>query len=368
MSELYARPLRTFLTGGGGRKADVVGPLIVHGINFLGGGVGEGKTLLACEIALTKASGRSRLGFNAEAGRVLLVGADMGPDALRDYIQLLVDIDPSRVAALDNLILATPHGLLLDETEGQEALLAAIRENQPELVIFDYFANFSSTDGFTNRELRPILDILAEIRDVMGIAVLMLDQLRKAKGEKRGDAPPIDDLFGGRAKGAIADRALFIKRDQGSGIFTVKGAKARGAGFADMNLTFDDTNGWQRDGSSTFRPTPGDAKVLACIQAASNLKPRTKQDIIGLTALSERAVQNSLNALRYHALIVEGPPLGRAKTYKSARVQEGAIQGALPPAPKGASVQSPYKGDLHPSGLHASGMADESREREVATA
>jgi hypothetical protein len=182
----------------------------------------------------------------------------------------------------------------------------------------------------------------------------MLDQMRKENGQKRNEAPPIDNLIGGRAKGAIADRAVFIRKDPGSGIFTLKGAKARGAGFADMNLTFDETNGWQREGSSAFRPTPAEAKVLACIESASNLKPRTKAEIIGLTGVSERSVQSALNSLRYHTLIVEGPPIGRAYTYKSARVQEGATQGAMQAAPEGASVQSPYKGDLHPQGLHPS--------------
>jgi hypothetical protein len=358
MIDLYTRPLRTFLSEGTGRKPDIVSPLVVHGINWLGGGVGEGKTLLACEIALTKASGRSRLGFTAVPGRVLLIGADMGPDALRDYIQVLLDTDPSRAEALENLVVSTPHGLLLDDDEGRDALTEAIQRVSPELVIFDYFANFCGSDGYGNRELRPILDMLGEIRDVMGIGVLMLDQLRKVNGQNRNEAPPIDNLIGGRAKGAIADRALFIKRDQGSGIFTLKGAKARGAGFADMNLSFDETSGWQHEGASAFRATAAEASVLACIEAAANLRPRTKEEIIGLTGLAKRTVQSALNALRYHTLIVEGPRVGRAYTYKSARVQEGATQGALHTAREGASVQSPYKGDLHPPGLHSNQDAE----------
>jgi len=76
VTDLYTRSLRTFLEEGSGRRPDVVSPLIVDGINYLAGGVGEGKTLLACELALTKVTGLSRLGF--ASGRTAFYGL-VGP-------------------------------------------------------------------------------------------------------------------------------------------------------------------------------------------------------------------------------------------------------------------------------------------------
>lgn len=356
MTELRTRSLATFLEEGDGRRPDVVGPVIVHGINFIGGHPGHGKTLLACELGVTKACGISRLGWVAEPGRVLVVSADMGPDALRDYFGPLMY--PGRELALENINIATPLGLMLDEPDGAEALLAAIRDTGPALLILDYFANFISTDGYGNRELRPILDVLLEIRDVMGIAIVVIDQTRKSSGEPKMDAPPIDNLFGGRAKGAIADRVLFIKKDAGSGVFTVKGAKARGAGFADINLTFNEVAGWQRQQVSPRHSTPSETTVMACIASASSLRARTLKEIVSLTGLSKRTVLSALNALKFHGNVVEGPKVGREKTYKCASVQEGATQSAMDGAMKGASVQPPYKGADTPAWLHDSDGTD----------
>jgi hypothetical protein len=349
MNALATRPLGEFLEEGDGRRPDVVAPILVSGINWLAAPPGNGKSLLACELALTKATGLSRAGFSAEPGPVLFVSADMGPDTTRDYLRPLVY--PGREQGLVDLHIATPHGLLLDDIGGAEALLTAVRDVNAELVILDYFANFLETDGFSNKELRPVLDVLAEIRDVCRVPILVIDQNRKTTGQKATDGPPIDNLYGGRAKGAIADRVVFMSKDAGSGVFTLKGAKARGAGFAEINLTYDEFDGWQRQDAAAYRPTPSEDTVFACIASASNLRPRTIKEIVNLTGLSKRAVQGALNALRYHGKVVEAQKVGREKTYKCATVQEGATQGEMHVSPKGASAQSPSKGDCTPERL-----------------
>jgi hypothetical protein len=360
MSALATRTLAEFLEEGDGRRPDIVAPILVSGINWLAAPPGNGKSLLACELALTKATGVSRMGFAAEPGPVLLVSADMGPDATRDYLRPLVYL--GREQGLADLHVATPHGLLLDDIDGGEALLGAVRDVNAELVILDYFANFLDSDGFSNKELRPVLDVLAEIRDVYHVSVLVIDQTRKLNGQKAQDGPPIDNLYGGRAKGAIADRVVFISKDAGSGVFTLKGAKARGAGFAEINLTYDEFDGWQRQDAAAYRPTPSEDTVFACITSASNLRPRTIKEIVGLTGLSKRTVQNALAALMYHGQVADGPKVGREKTYKCASVQEGASQGEMPAPPKGATVQPPSKGGCAPAGLHgASGAEQETR-------
>ena len=358
MSELQTRPLRSFLEEGDGRRPDVVATLGPHGLLFIGGAPGNGKTLLAGELAFTKASGISRLGFEASAGRVLFVSADMGAETTRDYLQML---SQGRDGSLDNLIVATPHGLLLDEDDGADALIDAVKREQPELLVLDYFGNFLSSDGNTNRELKPILDVLAEIRDVMGVPIIVVDQTRKEPTASRRSfaaAPAVDDLIGGRPKGAIADTVIFMKKDAGSGVFTIKCAKARGSGFADINLVFDEDNGWSRQESGGYRSTPGEDAVLACIRAASNLRPRTKQEILAHTRLSKRTIESALNVLRYHSLVVEGPRIGRAKTFKCASVQEGATQGAMESATKSASVQPPIEGAAHTAWLQEEAVAE----------
>jgi hypothetical protein len=339
-------PLGPFLEAGPGRRPDVVSPVVTSGITFIGGGPGQGKTLLALDIAMTKASGLSRIGFIAEAGPVLFVGADMGGDDTRDYLQMLMF--DGRELALENLHIAIAPGLLLDEPEGAAALRALIYEVRAELVILDHFACFLGSDGFTNRDLRPVLDFLRAIRDIDRVPLLILDQTRKqSTGPNTGQAPAIDALYGGRAKGAIADRVLFIRKDVASGGFIVKGAKERGGGFADFSLSFDAEGGWERQDTLPQHLTPAEASVAAVIAASANLNGRTLAEIVKETDLSKRTVQGALAHLLYYQQIAYGPSRGRAKTYRGASVQEGANEGATALTLKGASMQAPYKGAAH---------------------
>jgi len=316
-SPVVSMPLGPFLEAGPGRRADVVVPVATSGITFLGGGPGQGKTMLGLEILMTKASGISRIGFTAEAGPVLFVGADMGAEDTRDYLQMLMF--EGRELALENLHIAITPGLLLDEPEGAEALHALIQEVRAELVVLDHFGCFVGSDGFTNRELRPILDCLRGIRDIDRVPLLILDLTRKqSTGPNTGQAPAIDALYGGRAKGAIADRVVFIKKDVASGAFVIKGAKERGAGFADLSLSFDAEGGWERLDSLPQHLTPAEASVAAVIAASVNLNGRTLAEIVEETGLSKRTVQSALTRLIYYGQIAYGPTRGRAKTYKGA--------------------------------------------------
>jgi hypothetical protein len=307
-----------------------VAPIARFGITIVAGGPGQGKTLLGLEAAVTKATGVSRLGFVAEPGVVLFVGADMSAEDTRDYLNMLMY--PGRELALENLHIAIAPDLLLDEPKGQAALRGLLRELRAEFLVLDYFGCFIGSDGFTNRELRPALDALRAIRDTDGVAVMVLDQTRKqATGRFTSQAPAMDELYGGRAKGAICDLAYFIKKDAGSNVFTVKGAKERGAGFADISLVFSAEDGWALAGTVPQHLTPAEASVAAAISAAANLEGLTLAEIVALTGLSKRTVQATLSRLLYYHQVVYGEPRGRANRYKGASMQEGDNEGARPP-------------------------------------
>src|SRR4051794_22104869 len=113
------RSAREFMNEAGGRRPDVVAPLASAGITFVGGGVGMGKTLMGLEIAVTKASGLSGIGLRAEPGPVLFIAGDMAPEDYREYLGMIVG---SREGAWDNLQVATPRELYLDEEDGASAL------------------------------------------------------------------------------------------------------------------------------------------------------------------------------------------------------------------------------------------------------
>lgn len=353
------RPLRVFLNEGDGRRPDVVVPVVAAGITYLAGVTGQGKTLHALEIALTKASGVSNVGYSAEPGPVLFVAADMAPDSYREYVRML--LDPGREGALDNFHITTPRGLYLDEEAGAADLREMIADVRAELCVIDHFGEVCTTDGITNSDLQPILNTFAAIRDIDGVSLLVLDQLRKeGTTSRRGStAPAIDNLYGGRAKAAQADRVLMISRDAGSAVFTLVAVKERGPGFAPANFTFDAADGWQRDDSQHLHLTPGDKRVLAFIEAAAPELLRTRTEIEEGCSLKERAVYGSLARLQRYDLIVPGPKRGRSNTYKTATLHNPANRGASAAATNTAKTAHPYKGVQQSSWLHNPGLQDE---------
>ena len=355
---LLSLPLGAFLEAGTGRRPDIVAPIARSGITIVAGGPGQGKTLLGLEAAVTKATGVSRLGFVAEPGVVLFVGADMGAEDTRDYLNMLMY--PGRELALENLHIAIAPGLLLDEPKGQAALRELLRGLRAEFLVLDYFGMFIGSDGFTNRELRPALDTIRAIRDIDGVAVMWLDQTRKqATGRFTSQAPALDELYGGRAKSAICDLAYFIKQDAGSHVFTVKGAKERGAGFADISLVFDAEGGWALADTVPVHLTAAEASVAAAIAAAPNLEGCTKAEIVAVTGLGGRTVESALSRLLYYRQITYGEPRGRAFRYKSATPQKAANNSAIAPCANTATPQAPYKGAADMRSTAAMGAANE---------
>ena len=359
---MIGMPIRTaleFMREGGGRRPDAVAPLASAGITFVGGGVGMGKTLIGLELAVTKASGESRIGLTAEPGRVLFIAGDMAPEDYREYLAMIVS---GRERAWENLHIATPRELYLDEEDGAVALRDAISQVSAELVVMDYFDRFLLTDGYHPKELRPIVNTLADIRDVDKVALVMLDQTRKqGNSSKANQAPAADELFGGRAKSALADRILMLKKDAASGVFTITPAKERGAPFAPFNLTFDAEGGWRRDESERLHLTPGDERIRVFIDAAPPGQGRLCIEIQKETHLSESAVRHAIARLQSYGMITAGPRVGRSHTYKSATLHNPAIQSALADTTNYATLHSPYKGVQQSSGEQSSDAAEVDR-------
>jgi hypothetical protein len=350
------RSARDFMNEGGGRRPDVVAPLASAGITFVMGGVGMGKTLLGLELAVTKASGMSRIGLTAEAGAVLFIAGDMAAEDYREYLAMVVG---DREEAWDNLQIATPRELYLDEDDGTMALREAIVNSRAGLVVMDYFDRFLLSDGYHPKELRPIINTLSDIRDEDRVALVMLDQTRKqGNGAKKNTAPAADELFGGRAKSALADRILRLHKDAASGTFTVTPAKERGAPFAPINLTFDAEGGWRRDESERLHLTPGDERIRVFIDAAGAGQGRTCMEIQQDTRLSESAVRHALARLQGFGLVGPGPKVVRSSTYKSATLHNSAIQSALADPTNSATLHSPYKGVQQSSGVQIPDAAD----------
>ena len=262
-----------------------------------------------------------------------------------------------RQEAWDNLQIATPRELYLDEDDGPMALREAIVESQSQLVVMDYFDRFLLSDGFHPKELRPIINTLADIRDEDKVPLVMLDQTRKLpSGAKKNTAHAADELFGGRAKSALADRILMLNKRAASAIFTIAPAKERGAPFAPIARSMQKAAG--SDDVERLHLTPGDERIRAFIAAAAMGQGRTCIEIQRDTRLSESAVRHALGRLQSFGLVTPGPKVARSCTYMSATLHNSAIQSAHADPTNSATLHSPYKGVQQSSGVQSPERAD----------
>jgi hypothetical protein len=343
-----SQPIKDFIASAGERKPDVVTDVVGAGANWLYGGPGDGKTVTAIEAAVTKATGRSFVGWTALPGTVLFVGVDM---ATTDYSQYYIDVCGDRLdEANANLRIWRPvDGLLLDEPTGATMLLEEIDAFDPELVVLDHFGLMIGGDGYSPKELNPALAVLSRIRERR--ALLVVDETRKESNQGNGRPPAIDQLFGGRRKASFADRAWAARRDEASGVVTLTSAKQRGSALAPIVLKMG-VEGLERvDGANVSNKTPAEERVLACIAAGLPHLPRTRVDIQQATGLSQRFVKDALSKLLYLGEITHDGYRSRAKTYKCASVRKCAVDVCR------GSVHSDTLplGSAHTDGAHIAG-------------
>lgn len=325
IGELFVRRLRSvaiadFMSDAGDRKPDIVEPIVGPGVTIGFGGPGGGKTATAFEIAATKATGISKVGWTAEPGRVLFVGVDMHKS---EYSQYARDIIGDRLQLCgDNLRFWRPDDFHLDEPEDVVALLQEIDDYQPELTMLDHLGLMIDGDGFSPKELQPALSVISLIRQ-RGCGVFGIDEIRK-EGTQAGSRPPtIDQLFGGRRKASLADRAWAFRRDEATNIFTLTPAKQRGTVLAPMSLQFGPDGLERVDAAELTGMTPAYSQVLACVVSAHENLPRTKTDIRELTKLSERQVHYAIKFLLDAGEITKSGRRGRADTYKGCKGARG---------------------------------------------
>ena len=211
-------------------------------IAFLYGQINDGKTLEACEFALSIGTGRPLFGhFPTVQGTVLLVEEDCHPQKLQPYLGTLMEAYGIEDAPI---FIWERQFLRLDDEAAADAFFEEVLRLKPVLIILDAFLDLHSGDGFTGRELRPILDRIAALPQLLPCAVLVLDATRKEMpGAKLTD--PIDALYGGRMKSALADTMILTKKvDEVPLRFDISMPKTRDEPRAPIQVTFSSEDGF----------------------------------------------------------------------------------------------------------------------------
>lgn len=186
---------------------------LVHGILWAGrvhwlfGGPGSGKTVFALLLALGVGGGQPVLGRLTESSGVLLIEEDTPLSIMQDYLEVLGDLH--RLTMVERpLYVPQTRGLKLLDQAGYDEVWAhiqAARERGPlGLVVLDAIERLVPSEAFNSRESQWLERLLKACSDA-GIAVLAIDHTRKASRNPSDKSEPIDELYGGRTKSALAD-------------------------------------------------------------------------------------------------------------------------------------------------------------------
>lgn len=320
--EFVVTPLNEFMAKSWDAGEPIIDGLINFGdIVWWYGQVGHGKTLEACECCIAVAAGRCAFtAFPARQGTALIIAEDMHPQMYQGYLRMLL----GAYGVDDAPILIWPRQFLrLDDEAAADAFTAKVVELQPVLIVVDAFLDLHSGDGFAGHELRPVLDRIVALPQLLSCAVIVLDHPRKEVQGTKLQADPIDTLYGGRIKSALADTMILTRRTgDAPPRFALSIVKSRTEPRAPIVVTFSAEEGFMID-DSPVGLTPGANSIY---QWARGLPPSsmfTKQQMSTGTGLALRTVNKAIHELKFNRLLGEANKVGRAKAYRLASPNRG---------------------------------------------
>jgi len=338
-------PLSDFMEKDWGSGEPIVeGWLSTGDIAVLYGQINHGKTLEAGEFALAVGTGRPLFGrIPTVQGTVLFVEEDCHPQKLQRYLSNLMGAYAIQEASV---FIWERQFLRLDDEDSARAFTEEVLRLRPRLIILDAFLDLHSGDGFAGRELRPMLDRIAALPQLLPCAVLVLDHTRKeAPGNKLHD--PIDALYGGRLKSALADKMIFTKKISDVPVrFEISMVKTRDEPRAPIKVAFSSEEGFSID-ETPASLTPSARTVLEWAQRQPKGAKLTKAAIKEGTGLSLRAVSGAIPELRYNRMLEDAGKQARANLYRLVAWNQSKAAGG-----KGEPPVQRLLSDLAPGGIH----------------
>ena len=273
---------------------------------------GSGKTLWACCQGLHISAGKALRRRVVMQGPVLMLQEDSPISTAVEYIETLADIykiDLETIPFYVNKV----QGLRINSKEGLEKAKQAVLAcpEMPIFLILDAAERLVPSDKFSSGELDPFDQFLRWCIG-QGITPKVLDHTNrsgradpkaKAKGKEQAKPDPMDLIYGGRPKTAIADVMTYLDGSLRAGTVQVTWQKFRASGEAPppYALTFDSETGFSLVGRPDPITNTAQQGVFDYLTRANDW--RTKAQIVdearkpsGL-AMEDKTVQRALSAL-----------------------------------------------------------------------
>lgn len=274
----------------------VEGILWANRTTWIFASAGTGKTLFSLALGLHIAAGKPFLGRKVIQGPVLLIEEDSPFSSLRQYVQELADIYQIDLAAIPFYINREQGLRVMDDAgleRAKELILSCPQE--PILVLMDAAERLAPSDKYNSKELDPLVRLIQWMLNRM-ISPVIIDHTRRVPPKDVKETNPIDLLFGGLTKRAIADIMMWFSGSFRTGGVRVTYAKFRGETPASFDLKFTSDEGFQVIDVPTNNLTPSEQKITRFI---NNNPSRwyTKQEICDGAGVPEGTARRSLPAL-----------------------------------------------------------------------
>lgn len=137
----------------------------------------SGKSYLCLHLARCIGSGEGFLELPTTQGRVLYMQFELGVEVLQQRMN-------STGMEYPNVYCGTTFGMKLDKKAGQDALIKAMNEVRPQVLILDPFYKIFSGDENTAKDVEILVDFLDEVIDAFNCSILLVHHA--GKDIKRG--------------------------------------------------------------------------------------------------------------------------------------------------------------------------------------
>lgn len=180
-----------------------------QGVGIVGGEPKCFKSFLSLEMALAVASGSPCLGrFEVvHPGRVLLFAAEDALHVVRERAEAIAKRRKLDLAALALDVITTPI-VRLDREPDRAALVRAVDELRPRLLVLDPFVRLHRIDENVAAEVAPLLAFLRQLQRDYQVSVLLVHHARKGASRTRAGQA----LRGSSELHAWGDSNLYMRR------------------------------------------------------------------------------------------------------------------------------------------------------------
>lgn len=260
---------------------------------------GVGKTLFLLAMAMHLAGNRPFCGRAVTAGPVLMIEEDSPLTILAEYTTTIADIYDFNLAELPFWV-NRAQGLRIVDEAGLARAIGIVEQCPilPILVIIDACERITPSDRFNSKEFDPLTRFMQWLIG-RGATVVVIDHTKRpATGAATKNAAPVDPmelLYGGRAKQAIADVMMHFSGALGTGV-RVSYTKFRGETPSPIDLTFSGDAGFTVRDNPKRAMTKTEQQIMAFI---NNHLGEWHQlgGILEATKIPERTARRALDAL-----------------------------------------------------------------------